>query len=150
MKKEKNILWIFGGLALALGMIFFVSDLPLNFFQGGAAKPVPGKVYELTSDNLAAARRHAPVLIALYTTRGNMAGARMSRGLGFLASRVKDRAIVAAGNLDEEPGLAAKASVTDLPAWVVYRDGREVRRATGENADLSVDRFIEEETGRAP
>ena len=150
MKKEKNILWIFGALAAVLGVLFFASDLPLSIFRGGPAKPVPGKVYELTVDNLSAARRNAPVLIALFTTRGNMAGARMSRGLGFLASRVKDRAIVAAGNLDDEPGLAAKAGVAELPAWVIYRDGQEVSRATGDNADLSLDRFIEEQTGKAP
>ena len=147
MKSDKTLLWIFGALAGVLGTMFFITDLPANFFGGGSAKPVPGKVYELTSENLAAARRQAPVLVALFTSRGNKAGARMSRGLAPLAERIRDRAIVAVGNLDDEPELGAKASVRELPAWVIYRDGAEVCRATGENADLSVDRLIAEQTG---
>ena len=31
-----------------------------------------------------------------------------------------------------------------------YRDGEEVSRATGPNADLSLDRFIEEQTAGLP
>jgi thioredoxin-like negative regulator of GroEL len=149
MKSDKTILWIFGGLAGALGLIFFLSDLPVGFFSGTPARPVPGKVYELTSSNLAIARR-APVLVALFTAAGNADGFRMARSLPSLAQQVKDRAIVAVGNLDSEPELASKAGVKDLPAWVVYRDGNEVCRATGRNADLSVSRFIKEQTGKAP
>jgi len=150
MKSDKSILWIFGALAAVLGIMFFAIDLPLGFFSGGAPKPVPGKVYQLTSENLAAVRRQAPVMVALFTSRGSNAGARMSRGLASLADRIKDRAIVAVGNLDDEPGLGAKAGVKELPAWVIYRDGAEVSRATGENADISLDRLIAEQTGTAP
>ena len=96
--------------------------------------------------NLAVARRHSPVLVALYTTRGNVSGSRMSRSLKAFADRVKDRAIVALGNLDEEPDLAKRAGVDYLPAWVVYSDGVEVSRATGDNADLSVDRLLNAQT----
>lgn len=149
MKPDKSLRWIFGGLAAALGLLFFVMDLPSGFLHGGAAKPVPGKVYELTCENLAAARRHAPVLIVLFTSRGDKAGARMSRGLQLLARRTKDRAIVAVGNLDDEPELARKAGVHELPAWVIYRDGAEVSRASGDDADLSLDRLIAEQTGTA-
>ena len=74
----------------------------------------------------------------------------MSRGLDSLAKRVRDRAIVAVGNLDDEPELAKKAGVGELPAWVIYSGGTEVSRATGENADLSIDRLIAEQTGAAP
>ena len=150
VKSDKSLLWIFGALLAVLGIMFFAIDMPLGFLHGGAPKPVPGKVYTLTAENLSAARRQAPVMVALFTSRGNNAGARMSRGLGSLAQRIKDRAIVAVGNLDEEPGLAAKAGVKELPAWVIYRGGTEVSRATGENADLSLARLIAEETGSAP
>lgn len=149
MKSDKTILWIFGGLAVVLCGMFFATDLPIGFFSGAPARPVPGKVYELTSDNLAIARR-APVVVALFTAKNNADGFRMARSLPLLAEQVKDRAIVAVGNIDSEPELAAKAAVKDLPAWVVYRDGNEVCRATGSNADLSVSRFIKEQTGRAP
>jgi thioredoxin-like negative regulator of GroEL len=150
MKSEKSLLWIFGGLAAAFLFMLLATDLPLGFFNGGAAKPVPGTVYELTEENIAAARRDAPVLVALFTTKGNIAGARMARTLNGLAGKVKDRAIVATGNLADEPGLASRAGLDELPAWIVYRDGNEVARSTGENADLAVSRFIEEHTGRAP
>ena len=146
MKSDNKLLWTGGGIAAALGLFFLAGDLPLDMFKGGAAKPIPGKVYELTSDNLAVARRHAPVLVALYTKKGDMDGARMSRGLNSLADRVKDRAIVAIGDLDDDPELAKKAAVKDLPAWIFYREGIEVSRATGENSDLSVDRLLSEQT----
>jgi thioredoxin-like negative regulator of GroEL len=150
MKSDRGIILVGSALAVAIGLMFLITDLPLGFLGGGAKKPVPGKVYELTSENLAAARRHAPVLVALFTGRGNIAGSRMTRGLNSLAERIKNRAIVATGNLDEEPELGRKAGVHELPAWVVYRDGIEVNRATGDNADLSVNRFIEEITGQPP
>jgi thioredoxin-like negative regulator of GroEL len=148
-KSDKSILWIFGGLAVLLCLMFFVMDLPLGFLTGGASKPMPGKVYELTAENLSAARR-VPVLVALFTTHDNMDGTRMARTLPSLAERVKDTAIVAHGNMDSEPDLAAKANVRELPAWIIYRDGREVTRATGKYADVSLDRLIQEQTGKAP
>lgn len=146
MKSDKSLLWIGGGIAGLLFVLYLITGVPLDTFKGGASRPVPGKVYELTADNLAVARRHAPVLVALYTTKGNVAGARMSRSLNSLADRVKDRAIVALGNLDDEPELAKRARVDYLPAWVFYRDGTEVSRATGDNSDLSVDRLLNEQT----
>ena len=42
--------------------------------------------------------------------------------------------------------LAKRAAVQGLPAWVIYREGIEVSRATGENADLSVDRLLAEQS----
>jgi thioredoxin-like negative regulator of GroEL len=149
MKSDKGILWIFGGLAAVLCLMFFMMDLPLGFLSGGAVKPVPGKVYELTSENMATARR-VPVLVALFTGQGNADGTRMARTLPSLADRVKDRAIIAMGNLDAEPELASKVNVHELPAWIIYRNGQEVTRATGEHADISLNRFIEEQTGKAP
>jgi thioredoxin-like negative regulator of GroEL len=149
MKSEKSLLWIGIGIAGLMGLLYLATDIPLDTFKGGPSRPVPGRVYELTADNLAVARRHAPILVALYTTKGNIAGSRMSRGLSSFADRLKDRAIVALGNLDDEPDLAQKADVNHLPAWVVYRDGNEVSRATGENADLSVERLLGEMTARA-
>ena len=146
MKSDKNLLWIGGAIAGGLALLFLATDFPGGLFKGEAERPVPGKVYQLTEDNLAVARRHAPVLVALYTTKGNVDGARMSRGLNSLAARVKDRAIVAYGNLDESPGLARRAAVSDMPAWILYRDGSEVSRATGENSDRSVDRLLDEQS----
>ena len=109
-----------------------------------------GKVYQLTTTNLSVARRNAPVLVALFTRKGNTAGARMARGLDSLAQSVRGRAIVALGNLDEDPDLADKAGVDALPVWVVYAGGNEVGRATGENADLSVERLIAGQTAPPP
>ncbi len=150
MKSGNGFLWIAGGVAVVLVLMIWATDTPLGFFGGGPAKPIAGKVYELTAGNLATARRNAPVLVALFTTGGNTAGVRMSRGLDSLAKRVRDRAIVAVGNLDDEPELAKKAGVGELPAWVIYSGGTEVSRATGENADLSIDRLIAEQTGAVP
>lgn len=150
MKSENGFLWVAGGVAVALGLMLLATDMPLEFFGGSPAKPVAGKVYQLTSGNLATARRNAPVLVALFTTRGNTSGSRMSRGLDSLAKKIRDRAIVAVGNLDDEPELAKKAGISELPAWVIYSGGTEVSRATGENADLSIDRLIAEQTGAAP
>ena len=150
MKSDKTLIWIFSGLAAVLLFMLLATDLPLGFLSGGAAKPVPGKVYELTEENIANARRNAPILVALFTTRGNIAGARMARTLNGLADKVKDRAIVATGNLADEPGLASRAGLKELPAWIIYRDGNEVARSTGENADISAKRFIQEQTGYAP
>jgi thioredoxin-like negative regulator of GroEL len=149
MKSDKSIIWIIGGLAAVVCLMFYITDLPLGFLKGGAAKPVPGKVYELTAENLAAARR-VPVLVALFTTRGNMDGTRMARTLPALAERIKASAIVAVGNVDSEPDLASRAEIQELPSWIIYRDGKEVRRAAGKYADVSLDRFIAEETGKAP
>ncbi len=150
MKSEKGFLRIAGGVAAVLALLIFATDLPGGFFSGTPAKPVAGKVYELTAENLSTARRNAPVLVALFTKRGNVAGARMSRGLDSLAQRVRDRAMVAVANLDDEPELAKKAGIEELPAWVIYNGGTEVSRATGENADLSLERLIAEQTGAAP
>lgn len=147
MKSDKGVLWIFGGIAAVLGLLYIIMGLPTGLLSGEPARPVPGKVYELSEDNLAVARRHAPVLLALYTAEGNAAGARMSRGLTQLAESVKDRAIVALGNVADEPELGRRAQVGPLPAWVVYCDGKEVARATGDNADLSLDRFLTDYTG---
>ena len=149
MKSDKTLLWIFGALAVVICAMFFATDLPVGFLRGGAAKPVPGTVYELTADNLAAARR-VPVLVALFTTQGNMDATRMARTLPSLANRIKDSAIVAHGNVDAEPDLADKVGVKELPAWIIYRDGKEVSRAIGKNADVSLNRLIKEQTGKAP
>ena len=46
--------------------------------------------FSFGAHNLAVARRHAPVLAALYTSKGNIAGARMSRGLESFADRVNE------------------------------------------------------------
>ncbi len=150
MKSDKSLLWIFGGIAAVFLLLFVIGDLPPGFLSGAPKKPVPGEVYQLTADSLAVARRHAPVLVALYTAKGSTAGARMARGLNSLAESVKDRAIVAVGNLDSDPELANRAAVKDLPAWVIYRDGEEVGRATGENADLGLPGLIAKETGSPP
>ncbi len=150
MKSDSSFLWIAGGAAAAIGLMIFVSDLPSGFFSESPAKPVAGKVYQLTTTNLSVARRNAPVLVALFTRKGNTAGARMARGLDSLAQSVRGRAIVALGNLDEDPDLAEKAGVDALPVWVVYAGGNEVGRATGENADLSVERLIAGQTAPPP
>jgi thioredoxin-like negative regulator of GroEL len=150
MKSDKSILWIFGGIAAVFLLLFVVGDLPPGLFRGGPEKPVPGKVYQLTTDSLAVARRHSPVLVALFTSKGNTAGARMSRGLNSLAESMKERAIVAVGNLDADPDLADRAAVRELPAWVIYRNGEEVGRATGENADIGLQGLIAKETGATP
>jgi len=147
MKSDKSVLWIFGGIAAVLGLLSIITGLPTGLLSGTPARPVPGKVFELSEDNLAVARRHAPVLFALYTADGNVAGARMARGLTQLADSVKDRAIVALGNVANEPELGRRAQVGPLPAWVVYCEGREVARATGDNADLSLNRFLSEYAG---
>jgi len=149
MKSDKTILWVVGGIAVVLCAMFFLTDLPVGIFTGGASKPVPGKVYDLTADNMAVARR-APVLVALFTTPGNMDATRMARTLPSLAERVKGTAIVAHGDLDSDPDLATKAGVHETPAWVIYRNGREVTRAIGKNSDISLDRFIKEQTGVGP
>jgi thioredoxin-like negative regulator of GroEL len=147
-QQKNGLFWVFGGLAAVLFILFAVSDAPPGAFSAVSPKPVPGKVYELTEDSLAIARRHSPVLVALYTTEGNVAGSRMSRGLNSLANRMKGAAIVAVGNLDRDPGLAKKAGIEGLPAWVIYRDGVEISRAVGENSDIGADRLIAEATGK--
>jgi len=150
MKSDKTLLWMLLGLGAVFLLLFVIGDLPADSLRGGPSRPVPGKVYQLTADSLAVARRHAPVLVALYTAKGDTAGARMARGLNSMAERVKDRAIVALGNIDDEPELATRAGVEKLPAWVIYRDGQEVSRATGENADLGVQNLLARETGSPP
>jgi thioredoxin-like negative regulator of GroEL len=79
-----------------------------------------------------------------------MDGTRMARTLPSLAESVKSTAIVALGNLDSEPDLAAKVGIKETPAWIIYRDGKEVTRAVGGNSDISMNRFIKEQTGTAP
>ena len=141
-KSGNGFLWIGAAAALLLCIFYLLTDVSLDRLKGGIERPMAGKVYELTADNLAVARRHSPVLVALYTTEGNIAGARMARGLAHMAERVKDRAMVAMGNVDENPELARKADVAIMPVWVVYRDGEEISRATGENSDLGVERLL--------
>lgn len=141
-KSSNGFLWIGAATALLLCIFYLLTDVSLDSLKGGTAPPVAGKVYELTADNLAVARRHSPVLVALYTTKGNVAGSRMARSLTHMAERVKDRAMVAMGNLDDSPELARKADVNIMPSWVVYRDGEEISRATGENSDLGVEKLL--------
>jgi thioredoxin-like negative regulator of GroEL len=74
----------------------------------------------------------------------------MARTLPSLAEKVKATAIVAMGDLDAEPDLASKTGVREVPAWVIYRDGKEVTRAVGKNSDISLDRLIKEQTGSTP
>lgn len=149
-QSDNRVLWMFATLAVALIALLFIADLPAGWLRGEAPRPVPGKVYHLTAENIAAAKRHAPVLLALFTTAGNSDGSRMSRGLVNMADRVKNRAIVAMGDLDKEPDLEAKANVRELPVWIVYRDGAEVGRATGANADIGLEKLITDYTGEAP
>lgn len=149
MRLSKSNWWTLAAIVAALIILFSVTGIP-GLPGPDKTRPKPGEVYELTAANLPGARRHAPVLVALFTEAGNVHGARMARGLPSLAERTKGRAIIAVGNLDNDPALASRASLKELPAWVVYRDGTEVARATGEFADLSVDRFIAEQTGTAP
>ena len=51
-KSDKTLLWVGGGIALLLCLLYLLTDVPMDMFKGGASKPVPGKVYELTADNL--------------------------------------------------------------------------------------------------
>ena len=149
MKTDKGFLWIVGIITVLLGVMLFVTESG-PFSKGSSGKPKAGVVYELTANNLAAARRNVPVMVALFTSAGDQHGARMTRGLPALAERVKGRAIIAIGDTTEQPELANRAGLREFPAWVVYRDGEEVSRATGPNADLSLDRFIEEQTAGLP
>ena len=146
MKSDNDFLWIVVSIAAALGVMLYVTGSGLAPTDS-SQRTVEGAVYELTASNLAVARRKASVLVALFTGADNVHGARMARGLALLAEQVKGKAIIAVGNTAEEPELVAKAGLKQLPAWIVYRAGNEVSRATGENSDRSVERFIAEQTG---
>jgi thioredoxin-like negative regulator of GroEL len=141
--KETNILWIFAVLAGAFVCFYYLSGSGVS--SGSSDKPEAGKVFELTGANLPAARSRVPVLVALFTESGNVHGARMARGLPSLAGEFRDTAIVAVGNLDEEPALKLKANLKELPAYVIYRNGQEVLRAAGADADISIRRLIAEQ-----
>ncbi len=147
MQRDKSILWIFGGLAGIFLLLFIFIDSPLGFLDGTPDKPVPGKVYDLTLGNLAIARR-SPVLVVLFMKEVDPEGVRMSRLLPALAVKLRGRAIVALAKMEGSPELASRTSVTILPAWVLYRNGTEVSRAEGPNGDLSLERLVEEQTGK--
>ena len=146
-KNEFNPLWLFGALAGVLILFLFIADSPLSLFSSEAEKPKPGTVFKLTGENLSTVKRDVPVLVALFTG-GSDSGARMARGLDGLAKDFRDSIIVGVGEVEKDPDLRMRASVTELPAYVIYRDGKEVQRATGDNADISIRRLIAEKTGK--
>lgn len=88
-----------------------------------------------------------PLLVALYTG-GGVSGERMARSLDGLAKDYKDTAIIGVGPADKDGALRTRAKLEQLPAYIIYRDGEEIHRATGENADISIRRRIAEATGK--
>ena len=145
--KEFNLLWLFGALGGILIIFLFIADTPLNLFSATHEKPMPGRVFQLTGENLSIVKRDVPVLVALYTG-GSDSGARMTRSLDGLAKDFRESVIVGVGQVQKDPDLRMRAAVTDLPAYVIYHNGKEVQRATGDNADLNIRRMIEENTGK--
>lgn len=145
--KEFNPLGLFGALGGILIVFLFIADTPLNLFSAKQEKPTPGRVFQLTGENLSVVKRDIPVLVALYTG-GSDSGNRMARGLDGLAKDFRDTIIVGVGKVEKDPDLRMRASLSELPAYVIYRNGKEVQRTTGENADMSIRRLIEE-IGRA-
>ena len=55
----------------------------------------------------------------------------MAPALEELAERLDGRATVAKVNVEEAPHLAAAFQISAIPALVVLRDGREVKRLVG-------------------
>jgi thioredoxin-like negative regulator of GroEL len=140
-KKELNLLWVFGALGGIFIIFLAIADAPLGFLSTATEKPKAGEVFILTEENLAAVRRDTPVLVALYT-RGGDSGARLSRLLPGLATEYKDTAIVALGNTTEEPDLHMRATLTELPAFIIYRGGKELQRRTGDDADDGLRQYL--------
>ncbi len=145
--KESNLLWVFGGLAGIVIVFLFLTDTKLSLLTAESERPTPGKVFRLDGDNLAKVKHQVPLLVALYTG-GGVSGERMARSLDGLAKDYKDTAIIGVGPADKDGALRTRAKLEQLPAYIIYRDGEEIHRATGENADISIRRRIAEATGK--
>ena len=51
--------------------------------------------------------------------------------VGELATELKDQATVAKVNVDEEGDLAAQFGINAIPAFIVFKNGKEVARMVG-------------------
>lgn len=51
--------------------------------------------------------------------------------VGELAAEVKGKATVAKVNVDEQQNLAAQFNISAIPAFIVFKDGKEVARMVG-------------------
>lgn len=60
---------------------------------------------------------------------------RMMPIVADIKKRVESRAVVAQFDIDENEQLSAEQGVASIPTFILYKDGREVWRNTGEMAE---------------
>lgn len=125
MKSDHRI--VIGIIGVGLVIVYLLTG-------GGMAvdsKIEPGKIMQLTTENLAMAQR-AGTLLALYTKPDQVESTNEMRSLQRRAAEYKEQAVVGHGNTAEDPELVGRADLRLFPAWILYKNGIEVARVEGE------------------
>ena len=126
----------------ALPILLIIAALYF-WFQPGDDTPKPGTVFELTSENFATAKRTSTHVLGVYLDSDSVS-TQISRSLAGLATRLSTAGVIVAyGDRQNAPGLAAMATIQHYPTFVVYEAGVEQERLEGEFAPKGLDGLIE-------
>ncbi|MCK9314617.1 MAG: thioredoxin [Verrucomicrobia bacterium] len=64
--------------------------------------------------------------------------------LARVAAALKDKAVIAKVNVDENQELAAQFQVTSIPAMFIFKDGQPVKQLMGLKSEADITKAIEE------
>ncbi len=64
--------------------------------------------------------------------------------LARVATALKDKAVIAKVNVDENQELAAQFQVTSIPAMFIFKDGQVVKQLMGLKSEADITKAIEE------
>ena len=64
--------------------------------------------------------------------------------LAKVAAALKDKAVIAKVNVDENQELAAQFQVTSIPAMFIFKDGQPVKQLMGLKSEADITKAIEE------
>lgn len=64
--------------------------------------------------------------------------------LARVAAALKDKAVIAKVNVDENQELAAQFQVTSIPAMFIFKDGQVVKQLMGLKSEADITKAIEE------
>ena len=137
MKSDQGIIIGIVGVGLVIAYLITGGGMAVD------TKIEPGKIVQLTTENLAMAQRTG-TLLALYTKRGQDESTNEMRSLQRRAVEYKEQAIVGHGDTAADPALVSRADLRLFPAWVLYKNGLEVARVEAEAITGGLDKMLAE------